>query len=175
MSTTLDTVGRRIYFRGAPYGAREALKSAGASWDADQRAWYVGTQRRAEAEALLARLATPREETLAEDDRRIVGRATYRGVSYVVLWEGVRQGVLTARLASRDGQRIFWARGDDLQIAARYKSPRSLADLREYAERRAREARTGLCECRCHRRDDCHCPGWCPLHHDGCDACGCES
>jgi hypothetical protein len=51
---TIEQVGRRLYFRNAPYAAKDALRDAGAKWDRDERAWWMGSQRRAEAEAVLA-------------------------------------------------------------------------------------------------------------------------
>lgn len=40
--TRLETVGRRVYFRDSPYSAKDQIKSLGAKWDADERAWWVG-------------------------------------------------------------------------------------------------------------------------------------
>jgi len=66
MSMTLVEEGRRLYFRGAPYAIKDELKSAGCKWDADSKGWWMSAGRRAEAEALLARLEQASAEVNAE-------------------------------------------------------------------------------------------------------------
>ena len=39
---TIEKTGRRYYFVGNTYPIKDALRSAGAKWDADRRAWYTG-------------------------------------------------------------------------------------------------------------------------------------
>lgn len=176
MNMTLEVRRRRLYFKNAPFAVKDRLKSFGASWDAEQRAWYVGLQKKSQAEQFVQELqSAPEEETLGEAEVRIVGRATYQGQSYYVLWHGEREGEPIARLSTRDGKRLFWAKGSELSIDKLYRKPTSISALKAFVERKAREAKTGVCECRCHSRSDCTCPHFCHYHHDGCDGCGCES
>lgn len=52
----LETSGQRIYFRDASFAAKDELKRAGARWDPDSKAWWMGAAKRSAAEALVARL-----------------------------------------------------------------------------------------------------------------------
>ena len=55
------------------------------------------------------------------------------------------------------GTPILWARGEGV----RHVECPAMSD----------------CRCRCHANPRCACArsGYCPVHHDGCDRCGCES
>jgi hypothetical protein len=174
---TLQKVGRRIYFKEAPFSLLDKLKKVGAHWDPDRKEWWIGAKQEAVASALATEAgdATPATEGLSETAKVLLGRATYKGGTYYFLWAGERNGAPCAKLCFRDGSRVFWAKGEELAIVARYQSPRSIAGLREFSERKAREKKTGVCECWCHVASDCGCPGFCLRHHDGCDACGCEN
>lgn len=174
----LEQVGRRLYFREAPFNTRERLKNAGATWDNDQRSWYVGTQKRTLAEDLVKELSAQasQPETVKDTDQVIRGRATYKGETYYVLWHGTNSShEVNAKLCYRDGSKVFWGSGYDLDIKKLYAKPTSIKALKEFSERKAREAKTGICECWCHSRIDCSCSeGFCAFHHDGCNSCGCE-
>lgn len=54
--TEIVREGRRVYFKGSPFAAKDVLKEAGAKWDPDERAWWVSTAREGEAQLLLAKI-----------------------------------------------------------------------------------------------------------------------
>jgi hypothetical protein len=182
MTTALEKIGRRLYFRGAPYEVRGALEAASAKWDPDQRAWWIGSGKAAEAERLVARInattqaaaETERTEGIALDARVIRGRATYEGKTYYLLARGIssRTDKPYAKLAFRDGSRVFWARDPRaVRIIKEYREPTSIESLRAYAERRQAE-QSGERECPlCARFCTCG-TSFCAHHHDGCERCG---
>lgn len=57
LSITTERVGRRTYVRGATYPIRDALRGAGAHWDADEKAWWIGSDE--VATAIAAKHAVP--------------------------------------------------------------------------------------------------------------------
>ena len=57
-AVTLETIGRRIYARGDTYPIRNSLRAAGAHWDSGEKAWWIGTDKRADLEQTIAS-ATP--------------------------------------------------------------------------------------------------------------------
>lgn len=61
----LEKRDRRLYFMDAPFSAKDALKGAGAKWDPDVRAWWMGSTREADAEAIIARLSAQAEQAQA--------------------------------------------------------------------------------------------------------------
>lgn len=50
---TIERVGRRAYVRGDTYALRHRLREAGATWDPEERAWWIGTGRVARIEEIL--------------------------------------------------------------------------------------------------------------------------
>ena len=89
----LETITRRIYFREAPFAAKDKLKEAGATWDPDQKAWFVGTQKTTVAEALLSELSAQasQPETVAETAPVLLGLATYQGQTYYFCSPGCKK------------------------------------------------------------------------------------
>jgi hypothetical protein len=61
MTITLRDEGKRIYFTGNTFPAKDAIKNIGGKWDADAKAWWIGSAKRAEAVALVT------ESTMAQD------------------------------------------------------------------------------------------------------------
>lgn len=110
--TTLEQVGPRIYFRGAPFGAKGALKDIGAHWDADERCWWIGTAKRADAERLLGQLAAAPVPTARDgpetvpDDARVLARVKHAGRSYYVVAETA--GRIRCRIVGLDGRHPRW-------------------------------------------------------------------
>ena len=154
MAISTETSGRRTYFIGDTYAVREQLRAAGAHWDGDRRAWWVGSAAKA-ADLVASFSAVPAEatgpEALSEDERAIIGRGTYKGRGYYVLGRIVSRGrtrydrdeiapVKTrdgsrVKLASRDGSLVFWAATDEVSVEKRYERLTSIRSLREYAEK----------------------------------------
>jgi len=182
MTTTLEQAGRRLYFRSAPYEVRGTLKALGAKWDPDRRSWWIGSGKRAQAKELVARInatmtaqaEAERTEGISLDDRVITGRAAYEGKTYYLLTRGTssRTGKAYAKLAYRDGSRVFWAaRPEEVRVLREYREPTSIAALRAYAERRQAEQSSER-ECPlCARFCTCG-TSFCHHHHDGCERCG---
>jgi hypothetical protein len=121
MGVEVKREGRRTYILGAPYGAREQLKAAGAHWDGDRKAWWLGDD--AKARALAEQLATaPAEPEGLRDGDILLGRGAYRGRSCLVLWVGDTQGERRCRLASLDGSRAWWAPAEEVGVEKRYQA-----------------------------------------------------
>lgn len=79
-SIRLEAVGQRVYFRSAPFGAKDRIKAIGGHWDGDERCWWIGRAKQAEAERLAAALAAaPAAAPKAED---LDGRRVYCSVTY---------------------------------------------------------------------------------------------
>lgn len=134
-SITIETDGRRAYIVGETYPHRSAIKDAGGHWDGERKAWWLGS--RAKAEELVAHLCgsaattkqppnsdEPAGECLRDDDR-VVGRAEYKGRSYLLVWEGQTKRGMAAKLAYADGSRVFWAGLGEIRVTKRYREPNS--------------------------------------------------
>lgn len=121
MPTELRREGRRTYLLGAPYGAREALKAAGAHWDPDRKAWWIGSHERAMelAAQIDATEAEPAHTGLRDGDV-LLGRGRYRGRGCLVLWVGETKAGRRCKCATMDGSRIFWAPADEVSVEKRY-------------------------------------------------------
>ena len=196
----LVDAGQRTYIAGNTYPLKDRLREAGAHWDHERKQWWIGTSRRAVVAALVSSAtaaASDGQETVDLDAKVIRARVEYQGKTYYALAIGARaDGTPFAKLCTRDGNLVFWARqGEPVKVLKEYgrQAPRyggyrrteyageqtvypSISSLRAYAERRRREQQSGGCECWCHSSSQCSCDtGFCSLHHDGCDRCGCES
>lgn len=163
MTVTLEHAGRRHYIVGDTYAVRSEIKSAGAHWDADRRAWWLGDQKK--AEALVASLASACATGEKKDeapglDATVAGRAQYKGKTYYIAgrtyrdrYDGYRSSVsaVTSRdgtrvlLYARDGSFQFWAEVDAIEQTATYQRPRTIRSIREYAEQAKRAQETGEC------------------------------
>lgn len=151
----LETVGRRVYLRGNTYPIKDRLRDAGAKWDADAKAWYVGTQRRALAEQLAAQVAqAPSAGAASSPDRQapgtgatVAGRAEYKGRTYYVAGRAEPGRSRYDRefvhpVVSGDGSRVLlYSRDGSLQFWARLYRPTaqlghrvSIEDLRQATE-----------------------------------------
>lgn len=71
---TLERTGRRTWFRGDTYGARNILRDGGAKWDQEAKAWWIGDHAKAETLADQARKAPtavkPKETVSAPSNAR---------------------------------------------------------------------------------------------------------
>ncbi len=163
-AVALQVVGRRCYITGDTYRHRDALRAAGAHWDGDRRAWWLGG--RAKAEELVAQLtatATPASPSGGEasapkpsealaSDARVIGRGTYRGRACLVLWEGTTRRGPAAKLASMDGARVFWAARGEYEITKVYGTRErygrteymTFGRLQRLREEAAEDRRTGV-------------------------------
>lgn len=122
---TLQIEGRRAYVIGNTFPHKNALKNAGAHWDADRKAWWIGN--REKAQELLERLASsaaaapadaPAQDGLKDDDR-VAGKAKYKGKSYLLVWEGETRKGYGYKLSFSDGTKIFWA-SEGVEVTKHY-------------------------------------------------------
>ena len=178
--TTL-TEGRRTYLIGNTYGIRDEIRAAGGHWDADRRAWWIGSGV-GKQDDLRKLLAIPASRTASRtpDDPasiQVRGKARHRGRVYFVRWAGIAKRGYAMRLVSLDASIDFWVaaqeRGGDGQgeVAAwtkHYAEPRSLAGIARFvAEQKAVQA--GARECsRCAHHPAYNGSG----DYDSCRACG---
>jgi hypothetical protein len=113
--------GRRTYILGAPYGAREQLKAAGAHWDGDRKAWWLGSDEK--ARELAAQLeATSAEPEGLRDSDTLLGRGRYQGRACLVLWVGDTKAGRRCKCANMDGSRIFWVPAKEVSVEKRYQA-----------------------------------------------------
>jgi hypothetical protein len=174
MTVQTTRVGSRTYIEGQTYAAREMLRAAGAHWDADRKAWWLGDHER--ALALAAKVAQMSDKERLELDREnILGRASYNGHSYYVVGRGSNAKGDWVRLMFRDGSRVFFKDACEVRIEKLYEYTRTLRDLQRYAQAmRGKEMREER-ECSaCARYCTCGTGTFCSHHHDGCEQCGAE-
>jgi hypothetical protein len=181
VSVSISREGRRSYILGETFALKGALKEAGAHWDSERRAWWMGSH--ADATALLGRLMDPEvaqelkadqdAERLDRDRGNILGTATKDGNSYYLVGEGRSSKGDWIRLLYRDGSKTFFADRETVQITKRYRGAVSLRKLQAFAEEKKVERKTGVCQCSCHRSAGHFGSGGFALF-DGCDRCGCE-
>lgn len=133
---TIQSEGRRHYLIGNTYPIKDRLRAAGAKWDADRRAWWTGKRELAEQLAGAAPAgeagSSPSSERPTESlssDSEIAGKAQYKGKEYLLVWSGVTRRGPAAKLAFRDGSKVFWAPLGEVKITKVYQE-------REYRGRR---------------------------------------
>lgn len=188
MSTTItiQTEGRRTYITGDTYPHRDSLRSAGAHWDGDRRAWWLGDAKRAAA------LAEQLGGTGADSgDRKgpgtsaiVAGRGEYKGKTYYLAGRSGRDGdvrVIETRdggkvlLYARDGSFQFWADRDAVSIVKIYASAAKISALRNYAARMKSRRDSGDDSCQTCERNFAS-GRWAPYcgsgDYDDCRSCG---
>lgn len=117
---TLEKVGSRLYFRNAPFAAKDQIKALGAKWDADEKSWWIGSAKKAEADKLVAALGDPAalaEASKPGDSSRVYAKVEYKGRKYYVIADG--QG--RCRLTVLDGSINFWADKSACNLIKEYK------------------------------------------------------
>lgn len=80
MAITVSREGRRSYLMGDTYAVREQIRSAGGHWDADRKAWWVGSAETAEqlaAKVAAAPQAAPAYQPVAGEAMVAVAGNTY--------------------------------------------------------------------------------------------------
>lgn len=128
----IEQTGQRIYLLGDTYPVKDQIKAAGGHWDPDRKAWWVGVAKRAEMEALSAKLGNPgngngqsanggqREPQPLRDGDTIIGKAEYKGRHYILVWEGQTKRGYAAKLAFTDGSQTFWASQGEYKVEKRF-------------------------------------------------------
>jgi len=65
MTITLKDEGKRLYFTGNTFPAKDQIKAIGGRWDSDAKAWWVGAALRAEAVALITEIGAEQNRAAA--------------------------------------------------------------------------------------------------------------
>lgn len=73
-AVTYETVGARVYVLGQTYPIRDAIRAAGGHWDAERKAWWIGTAKRAELEAAIASAKPATADTYRPSQCKQCGR-----------------------------------------------------------------------------------------------------
>lgn len=165
MSINIQTEGRRHYITGHTYAVRDQIRALGAHWDAARKAWW--TAKAEQAQSLVSALNTQqaaaaqqeRAAGIALTDRAIRGRAKYKGREYYLLASGIsKTGKPYAKLASKDGTLVFWAKeGEPVHVVKSYDDATSIQALRDFAARRKAEGDSGLSYSGAGPRTGCSC------------------
>lgn len=149
--------GRRHYITGNTYPIKDQLRSAGAKWDAERKAWWTGKREVAEqfvsASVGVVHQDAPERPAAAPsngapgESATVAGKATYKGRTYYIAgrvargrtsWDD-RVDAVTSRDGSRvllyfrDGSSQFWASRADVQIGKVYDRPQTIARLQAFA------------------------------------------
>jgi hypothetical protein len=129
-SINVERIGRRSYLRGNTYPIKDQLRSAGAHWDGEQRAWWIGDHAKAVELAGGAQSGDsgseqPRNADQLSADARIAGKARYKGREYLLVWEGATKRGRAAKLAFTDGSKVFWANAGEYEVTKIYESRES--------------------------------------------------
>lgn len=141
---TITIEGRRVYIF-TEYGEAcvVALKSLGARWDKERRAWWTGITKRADVERIistppekLARAAAwDKVQELQRDGNNLLGRGRYRDAPYYYVARGRNDRGEWLKLLSMDGTRSFFANAAEVEIVKEYRRPQTLEGLRAFAEK----------------------------------------
>lgn len=137
---TIEKIGRRHYVTGNTYSIKDQLRAAGCKWDSDKKAWWTSKSEVAEKFSNVS-ASRPAEKTC--DDLEVIGRATYKGRSYYVVWTGQTKFGFGWKLAFSDGSKTFWAKQENGEPSwiNRYEEKRTIGSLRRYAERQQEQRR----------------------------------
>lgn len=147
MSVTLQKEGVRTYVIGDTYPIKDQLKEQGCHFDRDRKQWWIGSGKASVIEKIIQTGPVVKEEK-PEDSANIevVGKATYKGKTYYVRWQGYSEKAngFRAHLVSLDGKLDFWKEslpsgqpGDDSQVAV-------ITKIYPYREYRGREIKQTL-------------------------------
>ena len=136
---SIETVGRRHYLIGLPYDKRHAAKSRGCKWDPDRKAWWTGKRDVAEEVHGAVGDAKPQpKQEITGENLTVIGRAKYKGKSYLLVWHGTTRFGHGHKLAFRDGSKVFWAKGE-VQITKEFRQPMTVGALLQFAAEKAAE------------------------------------
>lgn len=173
MSISTKREGRRTYILGTAFEHRSQCKAAGATWDGEKRAWWLGND--AKAKALAAQLAAqPVRGAFSglKDTDTLHGRGRHQGKSCLIVWMGNTARGRSAKLANLGGTMMWWAPADEVEVQKVYgggwteddrgrehrRQPMTWGKLKQLREefragggtvvgvREARAARSGCCQ-----------------------------
>ena len=168
MTISIQTEGRRTYIAGNTYAVRDQIRAIGAHWDSGRKMWW--TAKRAEAEALIARLGTIEQSTAPAAgqsnskaprdglDSIVAGRVEYKGKTYYLAGRTERgrthyddqvgpvrtQDGAKYLLYFRDGSSQFWAAASEVKIVKGYDRPQTISGLKQFAARAKQDEADGV-------------------------------
>lgn len=163
MPITLQREGKRVYFNGDTYAAKDQIKAMGGHWDTNRRAWWVGSAKLADAEKLANAEIAPQAKDLSKS--RVYAKVKYKGRQYYVIAEAHNVGL--ARLTVLDGSLDFWADMSACEVVKAYH-PReyrghttytTLGGIKAFIESQKGAEQRGEQAC-------CECGKFGKLHHD---------
>jgi ribosomal protein L12E/L44/L45/RPP1/RPP2 len=188
LSIIQQTEGRRIYLFGNTFSIKDILRDAGAKWDSDRKAWWIGAAKKADIDRILASAPTPapvtsqsaassngeRKSEPLKDEDRLAGKAEYKGRAYLMVWEGQTKRGWAAKLAFLDGTQTFWAAQGEYTVTKRYQSREyrgrteytTWGSYRRFVERAKQAKAEG--------RQQCKCGQYHSDHEPSCYMCGCS-
>lgn len=153
----VEKQGRRHYLRGNTYAIKSQLRDAGCRWDPDAKAWWTGkadlAKRLAATNISEAAADSPSNKQVPGTDAVVAARATYKGRMYYVAgrkvrgrthWDDsvdsitTRDGIRTL-LYYRDGSKSFWAKLAEVLIVKSYDRPKTIGELKVFADRAKRD------------------------------------
>lgn len=150
---TIEKIGRRHYIRNSPFALKDQLRAAGCKWDPEQRAWWTS---KADVAQKFAKAAAEQPKA-AGLNQEVAGKATYKGRSYYLAARTIRGSThwddrceaVTSRdgskmlLAFVDGSKTFWTSRNEVQVTQTYRTARTIASLREFAQKARSSDSTG--------------------------------
>jgi hypothetical protein len=104
-----ERIGHRTYLRGNTYGVKDLIKAAGGHWDGDEKAWWFGSDERAQEIAAKCATTTPKATAgwtkLADGTWGLRGQnMTPGGKVTVSKRDGAREEHVVASILSNDAQ-----------------------------------------------------------------------
>lgn len=138
MSITIQKQGQRLYLIGDTFPIKDRIKAIGGHWDADKRAWWLGTAKESEARQLVDGVASTTTTTTERpkqnpDEIRVYGKGEYKGRTYFLgaqTRDGTRRRLLT--LPNKNGEFLdFWADTSAVCVVKTYQ-PREYRGRVEY-------------------------------------------
>ena len=126
---TTEKVGRRTYITGNTFAHRDLMRSKGATWDPEKKAWWTGSPTKADEIVTEIGSAAPAlSQGLNEREACLTGKAEYQGHTYYTTAAVTRDGAKQL-LAFTDGSAKFWADRALVKILKTYESPKSLVSI----------------------------------------------
>jgi hypothetical protein len=132
---TVKSEGRRHYILGNTFAIKDQLRSAGCKWDPDRRAWWTGKRDVADRFSGREIKSEPRPQETGLD-LEVIGKASYKGKTYYVVWEGQTRLGHGWKLAFTDGSSVFWAKTENGEPTwvKRYQTSRTIREIKQYAQ-----------------------------------------
>ncbi len=130
---SFEKEGRRVYCIGNTYAIKDAIKAAGGHWDADRKAWWIGSGKQEELIASVNKAKPSQTQYATGLNVLVKGKAEYGGRTYPYSFCGPTRNGEAVKLHFRDGSKDFWAPRNEVTIVKTYREPMTLRRLNEMA------------------------------------------